>query len=62
MGSRRRVAALVVGLWVALLGAVIAVNAAFPLLRLVRWISNRRVGRALLLAGWAWVGWHLLVR
>ena len=55
-------AALVVGLWVALLGAVIAVNAAFPLLRLVRWISNRRVGRALLLAGWAWVGWHLLVR
>ena len=55
-------AALVVGLWVVLLGVVIAVNAAFPLPRLVRWISDQRAGRVVLLAGWAWVGWHLLVR
>jgi hypothetical protein len=30
--------------------------------RAVSWLSARRGGRWLLLAGWLWLGWHLFVR
>lgn len=25
-------------------------------------VARRRIGRAMMLAGWLWVGWHLFVR
>ncbi len=55
-------AALVGALWIVILAATLAMNFAFPLTPVVRWLTGWRAGRALLMAGWAWVGWHLLVR